>query len=1280
MNPNCAITRSTLVLQHIFRSLGFGSRIYDGSKEAELFQGNSSNLVLIHFPGRLGARNEEIGSCLKSFACRKALVFHGIATEAGDRRQNANDFRALQAVRNLVESTIATSSAAAEQLRLRDFGPVPIIPAIRDFEKLRNGPHAKEPYYDRSAKFRIVSPGAIRTTGRQHRLVDFVARYRRYRNAPIEIVFLENGPSELSYKSSIEDLISRHQLEKRVRFLNGLTDAESAGNFRAANVCVDLGEATLPNTALLDAMALDVPVLSRDAHTGLQLAGDTAIALSSSAPSVLIAALDSLEDRRFKRQIIQHQRAALDQFSIDCVKKCVEKWLEETGFVKNAFLANPFHQIRARLGGLVAAPASATVAPQRRYVLEGPFETSYSLASNNRQMAFAFNQLEGCAGYIEPADGTEGYRVDLSAADRLPDSIRALVRAPNLTPECIVTIRHLYPFRPNGMLGDVRLFHFPWEETAISPDLADLMNLHLDGIIVASTFVKRVLRNSGVHVPVEIVGHGLDNAGATTSTRREKSSQELPADRPFTFLHISSGLARKGIEELISAYCLAFTVGDAVRLVIKTFDHEQNMVGPWINQIAKGVQSPAIQIIPHELNPDEIAELYEDCDAVVLPTRGEAFNLPAAEAMAHGKPLIVTGYGGHLDFCSDSNSMLVDFNFELSASHLNVHNSMWVRTSVPALVKAMKTAFREARLQDSPTHLRALQARRDVTGFQWSAVVGKVDAFVQSLQNRSVMVRKIRLAWVSSFNVLCGLATYSESLLEHFDRSLFDITIIGNDQPPINQDPPGMVRLWTNSEGPLDRVKDYILANAFDASLINFHFGHMDIRRLADVLSALHSAAIDTYIVLHRTIDHPHGGSLREITDVLRKVTRLIVHTVGDVEQLRLFGLVENVLLIPHAVADAHWLKRNVVRDALQLHKFYPVIGTFGFVTPHKGLRELILAFALVLRRYPKALLLMLNADSQSADNQAEAEHCRSLIADLEIQHHVHFVNEFLHREEMQFLLSASDLLAFAYQFSNESASGAIREALATGRPVGATPLRIFQDLSDLVHTFPGNTSRDIADGLFEMLSEDFPKTQIAEKQRDWIHANSWSTQATRISNMIRGHLEDRIGAKIQAPPPDIYLDSTSSEIEPVSTHLSLRQLVETAFLQESDHDFLTFAFQQATGRTPTAEEVSKFHFTTADSNLDRWKIINAILKQVPDLRTSAYTSEAADRSKLLALPEECFVDEAYRVILLRDPDARERSHCTDAIESGTITKEDFLDGLLSSDEFRCLDRPFRLC
>jgi glycosyltransferase involved in cell wall biosynthesis len=265
------------------------------------------------------------------------------------------------------------------------------------------------------------------------------------------------------------------------------------------------------------------------------------------------------------------------------------------------------------------------------------------------------------------------------------------------------------------MLGDLRLVHLVWEESSIHDTVAGLINLHADGVLVPSGYSKRVIRNTGVRVPIAVVGHGIDHSGAPPRVLGGRTKRgHVTSSLPFTFLHISSGLARKGIEELITAYCLAFSSDDPVLLVIKTFDNPTNTIDGWMARLTGASKySPSIQVISEELDQREMDFLYHISDAVVLPTRGEGFNLPAAEGLARGLPLIVTRHSGHLDFCNDGNSLLIDCTYEFSNSHFKIPNSYWARPSIDQLVGAIKTVYRAARSPETTTAARAAQGQRD---------------------------------------------------------------------------------------------------------------------------------------------------------------------------------------------------------------------------------------------------------------------------------------------------------------------------------------------------------------------------------------------------------------------------------------------------------------------------------------------------------------------------------------------------------------------------------------
>lgn len=380
------------------------------------------------------------------------------------------------------------------------------------------------------------------------------------------------------------------------------------------------------------------------------------------------------------------------------------------------------------------------------------------------------------------------------------------------------------------------------------------------------------------------------------------------------------------------------------------------------------------------------------------------------------------------------------------------------------------------------------------------------------------MNRRIRLAWVSTFNTRCGLATHSEHLLEHFDPDIFDVTVIADRQEPVRPDPANVVRLWPDHAGSLASVRELI--RKFDAVFVNFHFSLMDIDEMAATLRVAGAAGIDTYVTLHKTIDTVIAGrdvSLGSIGDTLAACTRLIVHTEADVARLRAFGLAGNVAIIPPGVIARPALAASSVRALLGLRSFEPVIGTFGFLLPPKGLPRLIEAFALVLRRYPEAMLLMLNAEYPgAAESGEERDRCLALIGELGLEERVRLIDEFLPTDEILLLLGACDLTVFPYQNSSESDSGAVRLGLAAGRPVATTPLPVFANLAGVVHQFAGIAAGDIADGMIALLADPAARISLVDRQTAWIARNSWAAQASRIAELIRGCFAVRHGLELR--------------------------------------------------------------------------------------------------------------------------------------------------------------------
>lgn len=138
----------------------------------------------------------------------------------------------------------------------------------------------------------------------------------------------------------------------------------------------------------------------------------------------------------------------------------------------------------------------------------------------------------------------------------------------------------------------------------------------------------------------------------------------LPDDR-FLFLFFfdfSSFVARKNPWAVIEAFERAFpeTEREHLGLVIK-LNGAQLRPDDYLAFLEHAsIRRPGVYLIDQVLSDPEIRGLMQGCDAFVSLHRAEGFGRGPAEAMYFGKPVIVTGYSGNLDFCSDLDCCLVD--------------------------------------------------------------------------------------------------------------------------------------------------------------------------------------------------------------------------------------------------------------------------------------------------------------------------------------------------------------------------------------------------------------------------------------------------------------------------------------------------------------------------------------------------------------------------------------------------------------------------------------------
>ncbi|MBT5006460.1 MAG: glycosyltransferase, partial [Halieaceae bacterium] len=561
------------------------------------------------------------------------------------------------------------------------------------------------------------------------------------------------------------------------------------------------------------------------------------------------------------------------------------------------------------VSGLIAAEyPSATP-----WCIEGPFDSSYSLALVNREFAQGLMAC-GIEVALHSKEGSGDFEPNAKFLEQHPVVAALHGKAAEILPaHSAVLSRNLFPPDVTKMQGRINALHcWAWEESVLPQEWVADFNAHLSGMTVTSSFVRKTLLDNGVRIPVEVTGNGVDH---WQRVRPDETYQVPEALKRFVYLHVSSCFPRKGIDILLEAYGQAFTANDEVSLLIKTFPNPHNRIHELLASARfKHPNYPHVVVVEADLSAEQLKALMECGDALVAPSRGEGFGLPLAEAMLMDIPVITTAYGGQMDFCSEKTAWCVDFEFARAYTHFALPNSVWAEPKMASLVeqlltlKAATPESRSAKCEAAKVLLlekypwRKVARRASDAALRWQA----------GCNNQGLNQPAQRLAWVSTWGTRCGIARYSENLLAHCSWPLrvFSPDITDGAEVPVETEAlqRGVcLRCWRDDGADdLLRLAAGIDDFAATAVVIQFNYGFFDFLALAKLIEQQKAQGRAVVVMLHATEDPPQipERQLKGLAPALRLCDRVLVHGVADLNNLKRLGLISNTAIVPHGILD----------------------------------------------------------------------------------------------------------------------------------------------------------------------------------------------------------------------------------------------------------------------------------------------------------------------------------------------------------------------------------------
>lgn len=259
-----------------------------------------------------------------------------------------------------------------------------------------------------------------------------------------------------------------------------------------------------------------------------------------------------------------------------------------------------------------------------------------------------------------------------------------------------------------------------WETDKVDAAWVPLMNT-MDALFVPCEMNKAVFEKDGVLKPIFLLPHLSQFNGL--AERPLSAAVQAVFDKfsgCYIFYYIGTWTERKVPWLVMQAFNEEFRPDEPVALILKTGVQDWvRYQRTWKTFFRKGISYSAdsfkrynrgsknkIIHLTKELSDEDIAGLHSLVDCFISLTRGEGWGVTSYEAAWFGKPVIIPGFGGMMDYLSPATAYLVDYKLVPvvieAYPDYQAGNQQWADPSVADARKKMREVFsnqQEARLR-----------------------------------------------------------------------------------------------------------------------------------------------------------------------------------------------------------------------------------------------------------------------------------------------------------------------------------------------------------------------------------------------------------------------------------------------------------------------------------------------------------------------------------------------------------------------------------------------------
>ncbi len=359
---------------------------------------------------------------------------------------------------------------------------------------------------------------------------------------------------------------------------------------------------------------------------------------------------------------------------------------------------------------------------------------------------------------------------------------------------------------------------------------------------------------------------------------------------------------------------------------------------------------------------------------------------------------------------------------------------------------------------------------------------------------------KKKIAFLSSYNQCCGLATYLSYLTRHLNEE--DFIVLAEDVPlsqRIRSDEPNVHRSWNQLSDDYSRIDAQLEKEDIGVLHLNCQFVFFNMKTFAPLLSKWRGRGLKVIAHIH----NPSSYDLR-LQQLIAAVDQIIVHLPENTLDVMANGAREDqVYVLEHGVEEINSSDFFSARKQLQIPNEQRVVVVFGFVEPHKKIDEVLLAIK-TLRDNQQDLHLYVVGGPHPGNKESflYLQSLKDFVTANHLTDRVHFREGFISEEEVTFYLHAADTVFVGHSSEEYEASGSLCLALGCGAAVITSAVPRFARFRDVVFRVTKNFPLPLA--LLLVISNKQLNSTLRKNARLWAKTYSWKNQLQKILTLYQ--------------------------------------------------------------------------------------------------------------------------------------------------------------------------------